>query len=83
MAEEILGAHDGVHRHVQLGALQVGAAAHVGQHLLCLLIQAHAGEDLLVFIYLQFNAGVHIQGYHGGHGIGLLIGHAASASHQK
>ncbi len=75
-------AHDGVHRHVRLDALQVPASVHILQHGLGLLVQGLAGYHLFPAVHPQLDAGIHVQGHHRGHGVGLLHQQTAAAQQQ-
>ena len=76
-------AHDGVHRHVRLDALQVPASVHIRQHGGGLVVEGLAGHHLFPAVHPQLDAGVHVQGHHRRYGVGLLHQHASAQQQHR
>ena len=76
-------AHDGIHRHIELRALEIRAAAHIRKDSFRVLVERRADEDLFTSIHLQLNAGVHIQRHHGRNRVHLLVEQSAAEQHHR
>ena len=72
-------AHQGVHRHIQRGTLQVHAVQHGGG----VLVQGGGPQHPLAAVQHQLDAGVHIQRNNGRGGLGLIVVNGASANGQN
>ena len=72
-------AYNSVHRHIQLGPLEVGPAAHIRKNGFCILIERRTGQHLFAPADPQLDAGIYIQGHHGRGRICLLVKHASAA----
>ena len=76
-------ADDGVYCHIQLGPLQILAVAHIRQNGMGVVVHRHAGQNLFILVDPQLDAGVDVDGDHGGHSIGLPQKQSAAAQQQK
>ncbi len=74
------GAQQRVHCHVQVAALQL----HIPKDNFAVLIQGFYGNYGFILIEPKLQAGVHIQGHHGGYrvGTGVAVDPQAQAKHQ-
>ena len=72
-------AHDGIHRHIELRALEIRAVAHIRKDSFRVLVERCAGKDLFASIHLQLNARVHIQRHHGRDRVRSLVEQSPAA----
>ena len=76
-------AHDGVHRHIELRALEIRAAAHIRKDSFRVLVEWRADEDLFTSIHLQLDARVHVQRHHGRDRVRPLVEQPAAKQHHR
>ena len=56
---------DGVDRHIKVGVLKI----HALEHLFAVGVKSGCGDDLLILVDLQLDAGVYIERNYGGKGV--------------
>ena len=76
-------AHDGIHRHIELRALEIRAVAHIRKDSFRVLVERRTDEHLFASIHLQLNARVHVQRHHGGHRVCPLVEQPSAEQHHR
>jgi len=76
-------AHDGVHRHVELCALEVGTITHIRKDGFCILVERRTDENFFAPIHFQLDARIHIQRHHGRDRVRPLVEESAAEQHYR
>ena len=76
-------ANNGIHRHIELRALEVSAIAHIRKDGLGILVERRTDEHLFAPIHFQLNARVHIQRHHGRHRVRSLVEQSSAEQHYR